>query len=107
MDGHLKYVMPSVDLELEKKEVKDGLQVFIQTDSKEELILACPGDKNKLRSQKTWRKKKQNTGSGTPKLIVFPIGRMECTERLPAVIDPSGHSCAKTGTQMEIGFQVL
>ncbi|XP_072161226.1 salivary protein Tsal2A isoform X2 [Bemisia tabaci] len=98
--------MPSVDLELEKKEVKDGLQVFIQTDSKEELILACPGDKNKLRSQKTWRKKKQNTGSGTPKLIVFPIGRMECTERLPAVIDPSGHSCAKTGTQMEIGFQV-
>nr|XP_018906864.1 PREDICTED: uncharacterized protein LOC109036899 [Bemisia tabaci] len=106
VDGHLKYVMPSISVELEEKEIKDGLQVFIQTDSKEELILACPGDKNKLRSQKTWRKKRQNTGSGTPKPIVFPIGRMECTERLPAVIDPSGHSCAKTGTQMEIGFQV-
>nr|XP_018913086.1 PREDICTED: uncharacterized protein LOC109041265 [Bemisia tabaci] len=76
----------------------------------EELVFACPGKANKL-ARTTENAADSHCVSGTRFSLgakkTSNIEQIECTSSVKATLElDSGKKCAKTGTQMKIGFEV-
>ncbi|CAH0381108.1 unnamed protein product [Bemisia tabaci] len=108
-NGSLEFVLP-----LEDKTIPQKDRGVLELAKNEELILACPGKNNELMSppydvveSHCVDGKRLDVEVGGVGNKTLRIEQLECANSVRAVLRPNfSQTCAKTGTEMEIGFEV-